>query len=80
METKLQVEEITKDGVKGSRDGISEFFPADTVVLAVGFLPNRQLTLELQHEVSVVYSVGDCVEPRRIGEAIQEGFRIGQAV
>ena len=80
IETDLLVEEITKDGVRGSRNGGPEFFPADTVVLARGFLPDKELAAKLQDKVPVIHLIGDCAEPRMIKEAIEEGFRIGSEV
>jgi len=45
METKVDVVDITATGVKGIRrnGGESEFFEGDSVVLAVGLSPNREL-------------------------------------
>lgn len=78
METNVMVEEITDRGVKAKRDGIPKFFPGDTVVLAVGFKPNKELGEKLNGKVPALYSIGDCVEPRRIREAIEEGFCLGR--
>lgn len=50
---------------------------ADTVVLAVGLKPVTELAQTLKNQVSEVYCVGDCVEARRILNAIWEGFRVG---
>jgi len=80
METNAIVEEITDRGVRAKRDGASEFFPGDTVVLAVGFTPNKELGERLRGKVPTLYSIGDCIEPRRIREAIEEGFRLGREI
>ena len=80
METNVMVEEITDGGVKAKRDGIPKFFPGDTVVLAVGFKPNKELGEKLGGKVPAPYSIGDCVEPRRIREAIEEGFRLAREI
>ena len=80
METNATVEEITDGGVRAKRDGASKFFPGDTVVLAVGFTPNKELGERLNGRVSTLYSIGDCIEPRRIREAIEEGFRLGREI
>lgn len=74
-ETKTKVVEITDTGVKASRDGVSTTFEADSVVLAVGFKPNAGLAEALRGKVPAVYSVGDCVEPRKIAQAIEDGFK-----
>jgi 2,4-dienoyl-CoA reductase (NADPH2) len=80
IETNATVEEITDRGVRAKRDGASEFFPGNTVVLAVGFTPNKELGERLRGKVPTLYSIGDCVEPRRIREAIEEGFCLGREI
>ena len=80
METNLKYEEITAEGVKATRDGNPIFFPADTVVLATGSLPNKELAIQLQNRVPEIHLIGDCVEPRKIKEAIEEGFSVGSKV
>jgi len=80
METKVKVEEITNEGVRGNRDGTSEFFAGDSVVLAVGFESNKGLAEELKGKVASLYVVGDCVEPRRIREAIHDAWKISMAI
>jgi len=80
MTTNLRVEEITAEGVKGTQEGNPMFFSADTVVLATGFLPNKELAIQLQNKVPEIHLVGDCAEARTIKEAIEEGFSIGSKV
>ncbi len=81
METKAQVVEITDKGVKVRREGDKDdFFEADTVVVAVGMKANREVADSLQGKVDELYLVGDCVEPRRITQAIREGFDVGMKV
>lgn len=53
---------------------------ADTIVLAAGVKPNTNLLEGLQGKVPEVYSVGDCVEPRRILEAIAEGSAVVRTI
>jgi len=80
METKVDVVEITDKGVRGIRrnGGEVEFFAGDSVVLAVGLASSNELAQKLEREVPAIYSVGDCVEVRRIVEAIEEGFRVAR--
>ena len=80
METNTTVEEITDKGVKVSRQGVSDFIKGDKVVLAVGFKAHNQLIEALKGKVPELYSVGDCVKPRLIKEAIEEGFCIGRKI
>jgi pyruvate/2-oxoglutarate dehydrogenase complex dihydrolipoamide dehydrogenase (E3) component len=50
------------------------------VVLAVGWDPRDELADELGSVFQEVHAVGDCVEPRRLVEAILEGARAGLVV
>ena len=80
MDANVKVEEITNKGVRVSRNGISDFLDGDTVVLAVGFEADRELAEELKGKVAALYSVGDCVQPHGIKEAIEEGFCVGREI
>ena len=63
-----------KDITVMDRYGIRTAIPADTVVLAAGFKPNRDLIDKLRHETTLpVYEAGDCVSPRKIFDAVHEG-------
>ena len=79
VETLIQPEEITGLLVRASREGTSYNFPADTVVLAAGMAPDNELLQELAGKVPV-HTIGDCLEPRQIGEAMEEGFRLGNSI
>lgn len=80
MEEHVEVVEIGSDGVHCCRDGASLFFPADSVVLAAGATPNRALARELAAQLGQAYWVGDCVAPRGIAEAIEDGFSVGRLI
>ena len=51
-----------------------------TVVCAVGADPNDELYDELVSAGFSVIKIGDCIQPRTILEAIQEGFQAGRSV
>ena len=57
-----------------------DFLIADTVVLAVGLKPNNGLWETLSGEVREIYAIGDCVKPRRVLNAIWEGFRTARLI
>jgi pyruvate/2-oxoglutarate dehydrogenase complex dihydrolipoamide dehydrogenase (E3) component len=59
-------------------DGDPSELRADAVVLAVGYVPRRELFTELVQEGLEVYAIGDCVQPRRIYEAIHEGANLAR--
>ena len=74
------VVEIKADGVVVSRDGKTEFIPADTVVLATGMKPVGGLAAKLKGIAAELYTIGDCAEPRRGMDAVYEGVRIATRV
>jgi pyruvate/2-oxoglutarate dehydrogenase complex dihydrolipoamide dehydrogenase (E3) component len=67
--------EVRPEGLMVSDDAGEKVLVADTVVVAAGVKPNKHLYGELSGKVAEIYSVGDCVEPRSIHEAIAEGFQ-----
>jgi NADPH-dependent 2,4-dienoyl-CoA reductase/sulfur reductase-like enzyme len=77
MLTGVKYDAITERGLAiTTSDGRKETIEADTIVLATGSKANRELLTGLKGMVSEIHLVGDCVEPRGIREAIDEGFRI----
>jgi NADPH-dependent 2,4-dienoyl-CoA reductase/sulfur reductase-like enzyme len=56
------------------RFGARAEMTADTIVLASGFRPNRDLIDQLRSKSNVqVLEVGDCVSPRKVFDAIHDG-------
>jgi 2,4-dienoyl-CoA reductase-like NADH-dependent reductase (Old Yellow Enzyme family)/thioredoxin reductase len=51
-----------------------------TVVCAVGADPNDELYDELVSAGLSVIKIGDCVQPRTLLEAVQEGFQTGRSI
>ncbi|MFC1961856.1 FAD-dependent oxidoreductase [Chloroflexota bacterium] len=79
--TKTRVLKITGEGVSVTDGGNRQrSLEADTVVLAVGLKPNNTLLTALSDQIPEVYAVGDSVEPRKVYNAIMEGFRIARLV
>ncbi len=75
MITQARVTAITDQGVEIDRNGVREMLAADCVVMATGAVSCRELYERLCEKGRNVYLVGDAKEPRRIVEAIQEGFQ-----
>ena len=76
--TEATCEEITEGGVTiTTSQGQKQTIPADTVVLAVGHKANDDLHKALMGKVPEVHCIGDSSQPRRIVDAIDEGYRIG---
>ena len=74
MRANTKVVEITKEGVRAAHDGSPEFFEADSVVIAAGMKVEDALSRELEGKVATLYKIGDCVEPRKVREAVHEAF------
>ena len=80
MERNARAVEITAEGVKISRNGDTEFFEGDSVVLAVGMKPNRKLAQDLEGKIAELFVIGDSDKPGKIAQAIESGFRTAQAL
>lgn len=71
--------EITEQGVQVEVDGSPIFLKADTVILALGLTPERDLAQELEGKAKIRV-VGDAVKPRDALEAVREGFLAGASI
>jgi pyruvate/2-oxoglutarate dehydrogenase complex dihydrolipoamide dehydrogenase (E3) component len=77
LENRTTVEEINGSGVKVNRQGNAEFIEADAVVLAAGLRVDPKTGEDFLDKAPEVYVVGDCVQPRMIKEAMEEGLAVG---
>jgi pyruvate/2-oxoglutarate dehydrogenase complex dihydrolipoamide dehydrogenase (E3) component len=72
--SKVKYGKITLKGIYlTDKDGKDVFLEADNIVLATGATPNKALGKALKGKYLEFAEIGDCVEPRRIREAIEEG-------
>jgi 2,4-dienoyl-CoA reductase (NADPH2) len=78
--TKTKAEKFTDKGVETNRDGIKEFFAADSIVLAMGLVPQNELYRRLEVKGIKCYSIGDCNEAQKILQAIEDGHRIAREI
>lgn len=72
-----RVTAITPEGVRAAgKDGEEMFFPADTVINALGMKANPTAGIEAAVKaIGADYTaVGDCVSARTLFEAVEEGF------
>jgi len=77
--TEVEVEKITESGVVvRDRQGGTRLIPADWVVMARGARASDKLAREIEEFHPVV--IGDAVEPRKIIDAIREGFVVAKAI
>jgi len=72
--------EVTGQGVLVNAGGTRRELKADSVVLAVGFKPESTLRDELEGKVPDLFAVGDCVKPRKIINAVWEGFHASRLI
>lgn len=80
METGVHVIKITSHGVEAIRQGKTEFFPGDTIVLAVGLKPNNTLADNMKGKKIEFYAIGDCTKPAKIAQAIDDAIHIGTTI
>ncbi len=75
-----EITEIHENYVVGVTKGERRTFQGDSLILAMGLEPDRSLIDSWKEKLpgsSKVYAIGDCVKPRRIVDAIREGFSVG---
>jgi NADPH-dependent 2,4-dienoyl-CoA reductase/sulfur reductase-like enzyme len=72
---------IKKFTVKGliaaGKDGKEKTIEADNIIYALGSQLENKLIRSIKGKVREVYAIGDCVNPRKVGEAIHDGFVAG---
>ncbi len=71
---------VTDDGVTTATSDGQHFIPTDTVVAAFGVRPNDSLTRALQERGVTVEAIGDCVEPAKVGEAVNAGYLVATGI
>lgn len=68
------VTKITPKSVTYIKDNQTYTIPCDTVINAVGFKSNNELTDFLEENFSDVTITGDAIKPRKILDAVHEGY------
>ena len=64
--------------MKSIEKKVRSFF--ETVVLAVGMKSSMELLEGLKDQIPEVYPIDDCIEPRRLINAIWEGYRLARQI
>jgi len=62
------------------RDRNRKDMETDSVILALGLKPTRDLLEPLKMNFAEVHAIGDCLEPRKIYQAVHEGAFAGRAI
>jgi NADH dehydrogenase FAD-containing subunit len=75
-----KAKELRRDGVLAEREGEEGFFPADTVVYAVGQKPLSEEALALNACAPEFYMAGDCVAAKNIMAATTAAYQAAKDV
>nr|MDO8082863.1 NAD(P)/FAD-dependent oxidoreductase [Candidatus Freyarchaeota archaeon] len=78
--TLAKVVEVTQEGAVYEKEGQRVLEKADTVVVALGTVPNVGLLESSGEKVREIYAVGDAVKPGRIMEAVHSASEIGRKI
>ena len=77
----VRLEEIGPGKVRvADRNWRESEIPVDSVILALGLRSNQELLEPLKKNFAEVHVIGDCLEPRKIYQAIHEGAFVGRAI
>jgi len=72
-----KVIQIDQDYVRGVTNGEERNFRGDSFIVAMGMESERTLGASLKKDLLEYYEAGDCLKPRKLMEAIHEGFALG---
>ena len=79
--TRTECLEVLEDGVRYCRDGKEDTLRGfDSVVLAIGTVPNDELSEKLKGNSFSVHIIGDANKPQKAKDAIAEGWEIGRSI
>jgi NADH dehydrogenase FAD-containing subunit len=78
--TSAKVLEITEKGVVVDTNRTKKEVAGDSIVLAAGLTSQSQLRESLKDSQFEVFAIGDCVKPRKILNAIWEGFNTSRLI
>lgn len=81
MYTETSLLEVTEEGVILLNKSFERItLPADTVVLAVGFRPDRDLYNLLRNKIANVFLVGDCRKAMNIMNSIWDAYEVARFI
>jgi pyruvate/2-oxoglutarate dehydrogenase complex dihydrolipoamide dehydrogenase (E3) component len=81
VRTGLRCVEITDSGVVAvDKNGGRVCLDCDTVVIAVGYRPRKDVVDALRSVAPDVMPVGDCVKPQKVMQAVHAGYDAGMAI
>ncbi|MFC1919227.1 FAD-dependent oxidoreductase [Chloroflexota bacterium] len=80
VKVNCQAIEITEQGLMVNSPEGNSLIPADTIVTAVGAIPNDDIVAEMRKRFGDIHVIGDAAGPRKIVDAIREGHDIGRSI
>jgi 2,4-dienoyl-CoA reductase-like NADH-dependent reductase (Old Yellow Enzyme family)/thioredoxin reductase len=80
IHTDTRVTSLTSNHALAQKADTAIRFPIETVIMAVGARPERDLADKLEDSRSELHIIGDAFQPRKALEAIWEGFEVGLKV
>ncbi|MBE6483691.1 MAG: NADH:flavin oxidoreductase [Actinomycetaceae bacterium] len=78
--TGTSVQEILPEGVRVTDAAGSRIIQADSIITAFGLKPATELGAALTARGATVHMVGDCVNPRKVGDAINDAYELAFAL
>lgn len=78
IKREVEITRVIENGVEFSEKGFNRKLKVASVIMAFGHMPEQQLYKELNGNIKNLRAIGDCVKPRRIINAIWEGFNAGR--
>jgi len=60
-----------------NKNGLKQELKADSVIIAVGSIPDNSLYHALKDSVKEIYAVGDAKEPNNLGAALRSATEVG---
>ncbi|MCI8852078.1 MAG: FAD-dependent oxidoreductase [Lachnospiraceae bacterium] len=74
IQVQTTAKEVTDQGLICQTPDGEKLLEADTVLLAAGMRPDRQLTDAFYNTAPRVFQIGDCIKPGRVLEAVTLGY------
>jgi pyruvate/2-oxoglutarate dehydrogenase complex dihydrolipoamide dehydrogenase (E3) component len=79
--TNMHIQEITDDGVCAIDNNWKRHtFDCDTVITALGYVPNKALGEALDGIVPELYTIGDCVRPGNLMSAVHDAAYVARQI
>jgi 2,4-dienoyl-CoA reductase-like NADH-dependent reductase (Old Yellow Enzyme family)/thioredoxin reductase len=81
MHTETKILSCEEQGVRVLLRGSKEaFIPGNTFIMALGYRPLNQLENDLKGSLPRIHTIGDCVKPRKIIDAVSEAYAIANQI